>query len=167
MSVRLDLLSNISVLETLETNVPASTSPIIHHDAFNTTAINLYASSTPPVSLVAAFEHTCTGGDDVINLTSLTGTNNLTIDGTGYGVVACKFKCPSTNDTSMTISESASNGFPLLGIDFEIELFDGQEVLFYGPPVTAVAPSSKNITVNGLAGDVLQMIVVFGAISGS
>ena len=112
MSVTLTLTSNITAVETLETNVPAAaaTKRRVTHDQFNTTS-ELNAASTPPVTKVAALQAALTAGAATVDLTSLTGTNGATVDGTGLRVQAMKLRNPSTNANAITVVEGASNGY--------------------------------------------------------
>ena len=87
MSVTLAYSVQVSVRETLETNIPATTSGnrVLVHNQYNSTQ-NLNSTTTPPVTKVAAFLKTLAAGAATITLTSLTGSNGVTVDGTDLKV---------------------------------------------------------------------------------
>lgn len=164
MSVTLNLLSNITVAEILETNVPAATSNkrTITHDQFNTAA-TLNAESTPPATKVACFEQTLTGGTDTVDLTNLTGTNGSSVDGTGLRVQAMKVKSKSDNSGSATIAIGASNGYDGFGANFEITLAPGgEQTIFTNDAGGDIGATKKDLDITGTADDVLEIAIVMG-----
>ena len=164
MPVQLTLDTLVTVLETLAGN-PASAPDSLRkvtHSNFNTHAV-LSATTTPPVTKVAAFEQALVGGAGSIDLTALVGTNGATVDGTGLKVQAIKLKAKSTNTAGITISKGVSNGYALAGANYSEELKPGQEVTRYGNNATpAIAGGAKTLDLAGTGTDALQVIVVMG-----
>ena len=114
MSVELTYAATVTVVETLEDNVPAATGANrkVRHDQFNGAA-GLTASTTPPVTKVAAFEKALSAGAATIDLTNLTGTNGATVDGTGLKVQVLKIKNKATNANPITIKTGLTDGYDL------------------------------------------------------
>ncbi len=94
MSVSVTYAATCTVAETLATD-------------YNESA-TLNAASTPPVTMVAEFLATLSGGTLAINLESLTGTNGATVVGTGLKVQVVRVKNLGAN--LLTVKSAASNG---------------------------------------------------------
>ena len=91
MAVTATYDAKCSVTETLATNVPAAqgSNANVTHTGFNTSA-TLTSSSSPAASKVAAFQQSLSTGTATVDLTSLTGTNGASVDGTGLMVQIIK-----------------------------------------------------------------------------
>lgn len=77
--------------------------------------LDLTASTTPPVTKVAAYTLTLSGGTGSIDLTALPGLLNASevIDITGLKAQIFQFYAPSTNANNITLTRGASNGYGL------------------------------------------------------
>ena len=164
MSVTANYLSNVTVNETLTTGVPAAnaSNAIIVHDQYNSNQA-LTATSTVPVTKVAAFEQDLTGGAATIDLTSLTGANGVTVDGTGLKVQVIKFIAKAANANVLYVDVGASNGYDLLGASMYLGLQPGQEITIYGNDATPdIATADKTLDLTGTGTQGLKVIVVMG-----
>jgi len=159
MSVKVDYIAQCKVKETLEANVPAASLATITHALFDTYA-NLSDATDIVVTQCAIFTVECETTEN-IDLTNLTGTNNLTVDATDERVIFFRIIADPDNQEPMSIEEAASNGYPLKGEGWYQELRPGQEDLWFsnneGYDVTS---STKNITVSGEGA--LHLLFVFG-----
>ena len=163
MSVTVTFTSYLKAVETLVTNVPAASASgnTITHDQFGTLK-TLNASSTPPVSKMAAFQQALTAGAATIDLTSLTGTNGASVDGTGLRVQAIKFRNPAANDP-MTIVEGAANSYDGVGADFSLVLAGGAEaLLFLNDAGTDISGTNKTLDISGTAVEELDVEIIMG-----
>ena len=165
MSVTLSYTSNLTATEVLESNVPAvanTANKEVKHTGFNK-AVTLNASSTPPATKVAAFEQALTAGAASIDLTSLTGTNGVTIDGTGLKVQAIKLINKAANSAAMTISIGASNGYDGWGANFEVDVAPGAEVvLFTNDAGSDIGATNKTLDIAGSGTETAQIIIIMG-----
>ncbi len=164
MSVVVTYISNLTVKETLETNVPAAEAAkrIVTHDQFNFT--DTLNSGTPdPVTKVAAFEVTLSAGTATIDLTTLTGTNGVTVDGSGLKVQVAKFKNKNGNVAVMSVVDGVTNGYDGFGTNFEINLLPNAEVLFLLKDQGAdISGTNKTLDIAGSGVEVLQVELVMG-----
>lgn len=162
MSVRVNYQSSLTVRETLETNVPAASDAEIVHSGFDTNAA-LNSASTPTATKHAAFSKALSAGAATIDLTALTGTGGVTVDGTGLKVVACKFQNPSTNANNIQVCFGASNAY-LLGTNaaWKVTLCPGDEYLgkFHANP--SIDSTHKNIDLAGTGTQALNCEIVLG-----
>lgn len=162
MSVRVNYQSSLTVRETLETNVPAASDAEILHSGYDTNAA-LNSSSTPTATKHAAFAKALSAGAATIDLTALTGTNGVTVDGTGLKVVAVKFQNPSTNANDIQICFGASNAY-LFGNNaaWKHTLCPRDEYLckFHNNP--SIDATHKNIDLAGTAAQTLNCEIVLG-----
>ncbi len=164
MSVELTYAATVTVVETLEDNVPAATGANrkVRHDQFNGSA-GLTASTTPPVTKVAAFEKALSAGVATIDLTNLTGTNGATVDGTGLKVQVLKIKNKATNANPITIKTGLTDGYELGGANFEAQISPGQELTFYGNDATPdIGATTKNLDLSGTLSQAAEVILVMG-----
>lgn len=164
MSVSAEYIANVTVRETIETNVPAAASngAIVLHSGFNKTA-TLTAASSIPATKVASFQKALSSGTATIDLTSLTGTNGATVVGTGLKVQLAKFANPSTNANSIGLTFGASNPYNLLGAAFQFTLLPGQEITIYGNEAAPdVGSGAKTIDMVGTGAQALNCIIVLG-----
>lgn len=160
MSVNVNYTSNLTVRETLETNVPAASDAQVVHSGYDTTA-PLNATSTPTATKHAAFSKALSAGAATIDLTALTGTGGVTVDGTALKVVAAKFKNPSANN--IQICFGASNAY-LFGTNaaWKHTLCPGDEILlkFHNNPL--IDATHKNIDLAGTLVQTLDCEIVLG-----
>jgi hypothetical protein len=150
MSITAEIVSQLTVRELLDVNVPAASNPTVVHSAFNTTK-SLGAATAPPASKVAAFLKALVAGVATIDLTALTGTGGVAVNGTGLKVQAIKIINPSTNTHLLTVAPGASNGHNLLGATFLITLYPGEEFLFVGNDHASkpdIGATSKNLDIS-------------------
>ena len=112
----------IQMQETLETDIPAASSPIISHSAWGTAAA-LSSSSTPVISKGAFFSQALTAGAATIDLTSLTGTNGIAVTMSGLkvqrfvfinGTITGNTIAAGTN-SAVTIAVGAANPYDIFG----------------------------------------------------
>lgn len=162
MSVSVTYGVQVTVAETMATNVVAAPSPLVQHTGYNSSG-TFTASTSVPVTQVAAFVKTMTSGAATIDFSSLTGTNGATVVGTGLKVQFAKFKNPSTNANNIAITEGVSNGLSLFGASFSVTLAPGQEITFYGNDAAPdVASGDKTIDLAGTGSQTLECMIVLG-----
>ena len=162
MSVSLTYASNVTVSEVLTGNTDSLTEAkrTVTHDQFNTAA-SLSSTSTPPVTKVANFVQALSGGTATIDLTSLTGTNGASVDGSGLKVQAFKMKNLGAN--TMSITFGAANPYNLAGADFKVNLLTNQEWTFYGNDATPdVAGGAKDMDLAGTTTQTCEISIVMG-----
>ena len=164
MSVQLSYAANVTVQEVLETNPHSSVAAgrTVTHNQFNT-SLSLNGESAVPVSKVAAFKQALTAGAATVDLTSLTGTNGATVNGTGLKVQALKVKNLGANP--LTIIPKASTGYALFGAigTGSIEVKAGGEVLLYGnEEAPDIGGSSKDFELSGTGAEESEWTIVMG-----
>jgi hypothetical protein len=163
-SVLVDYNLSATVRETLATGVVAAAAPTIIHNGFNSQG-TLSSTSTPPVTKMAAFEKALAAGTGTIDLTALTGTAGVAVDGTGLKVQVVKIKNPSTNTGALTIIPAVSNGYNFLGAASKIILNPGEEIEWIGydsSGVPDIASGAKNLTLTGTGTEVSDWVIVMG-----
>jgi len=162
MSVSLSYAANVTIQEVLETNPDSAVASgrTVTHNQFNT-ALSLTGSSSPAVSKCACFVQALTAGAATVDLTSLTGTNGASVDGTGLKVQALKVK--NNGDNALTIVPGAANAYELFGSSGSIEMQAGGDVLLFGnenaPDIGAAA---CEIDLSGTAAEESEWTVVMG-----
>ena len=165
MSVSLAYQTNVTVTEILETNVPAASSNAnkeVKHTGFNQSSA-LTATTTPPVTTVAAFEQALTAGAATIDLQALTGSNGAAVDGTGLKVQAMKFRNKSTNSNTMTLAIGAANGYDAWGTSFAIDVEPGGEVVLYGNDAGSdIGATKSDLDISGTGTETAEVIIVMG-----
>jgi hypothetical protein len=137
----------LTARETLGTNVPAASKPTLVHDAFNSQG-TMQTGTTPPATKFAAFQKALVAGVGTIDLTALTGTNGVTVDGTGLKVQAIRIQNPSTNTRAVIVQPGASNGYNIFGGSSLVTINPGEEIVWIGNDsanVPDVGSSAKNI----------------------
>ncbi len=161
MSVTVNWALTVNTNETLETNVDASGSPVVPLTAFSTDG-DFSASTTPPATLVSYETIPLVAGAVTIDLTALTGTNGIAVDGTNLKVQLFHIK-NKTGNSPMTFVEGAATGYLLKGSGWKEILAAGQETLFQGndaaPDITALL---KHIDVTGTGTEEFELSVVMG-----
>jgi len=163
MTVSVNYKSEVTTTEDITTNTPAVTAAkdSIIHDAFNT-AETIDASSTVPATNAIFIEQALTAGAVTVDLTSLTGVNNLVTDGTGLKVQVFKIKNKAGN-ASMNFSVGASNGYDLAGAGFDVTLLAGQEFTFFGNDAAPdIATADAEIDVTGTGTEIFELSIVMG-----
>ena len=109
MSVSVTWAQTLTVVETLPNNTgsaPDATRKITHTD-YNEGG-TLSATTTPVATTCAHFLLTLTAGAATIDLTALTGTNGVSVNGTGMKIQSVRIKNLGANQ--MTIKVGAANG---------------------------------------------------------
>lgn len=108
-SITLTYAATMTVVETLPNNTgsAADASRKVTHTSYDESG-TYTSATTPPVTQIAAFLATLSGGALTIDLRALTGTNGASVDGNGLKVQSVRIKNLGAN--VMTISTGASNG---------------------------------------------------------
>jgi len=152
MSVKVNYTSNLEVVETLATNVPAVAAGKgdVTHSLFNKSKAGLTGGSGQPCTQVASFAKALSAGSGTIDLTALSGTNGAAVSLNGLKVQFAKFQALANNANPITLAKGASNGYELLGAGWSITLQPGQEVLLdLNNAAPAVGGSAKTIDLSG------------------
>lgn len=159
MSVTTSWRLTVDTNETLSTEVDASTSPVVTHAGFSTNG-TMSASTSPPATLVSYETITLSTGA-TIDLTALTGTNGIAVDGSGLKVQL--FKIKNNGAAAMTFSEGASNGYALLGAAWSLILLAGQEMLVQlNDAAPDIAGADAEIDVTGTDTQEFELSIVMG-----
>lgn len=163
MAITVKYQADVTVEETLASGVPAQSSgSLIIHNGYNTTD-TLNASSTPPATKVVAIEQALTAAAATVDLTSMTGTNGLAVDGTGLRVQCLKFRNKSVNAAVMSIAEGAATGYDGFGTGFDIELKPGAEVTVNTNDAgTDISGTNKHLDLAGTGVEVAELVIVMG-----
>lgn len=161
MSVTVTYASTVQTAETLETNVGAvATSSRLTHSGYDESA-TLNSTSNPPATKCAYFLLTLTAGAATVNLAALTGTNGVTVDGTGLRVQILRVKNLGAN--SLTIVPGASNGIDLPAAGASIPVPAGAHVTYYladsGPDIAA---GDRTLDVTGTGTQTSEWSIVLG-----
>lgn len=164
MSVAVAFASTVQTVETIDSNAPAISSAdnTLTHNGYNT-SLSLNAGTTPPVTKCAYFSKALSSGSATIDLTALTGTNGVSVDGSGLKVQIAKFKNPASNGNNITVTVGASNGYLLAGAAWKAILAPGQEITFYGNDATPdIGGSAKTIDLSGAGTQALECSIIMG-----
>jgi len=163
MSVEVTYESKVTVKETLEANIDSlGSDKSITHTQFNT-AQSLTGSTTPPVTKVAAAVVALDAGAKTIDLAALTGTNGVTVNGTGLKVQVLKFKNKSDSANEMSIEPGESDGYDLGGSDMKVTMQPGQEVTIYGNDASPdIGASDKELDLAGTGAQECELMIVMG-----
>ncbi len=164
MSLSVTYKSTVTVAETLTGNAPfaSSSKKVVTHDQFDTSA-TLNSGSTPPVTTFAAFQKALSGGSATIDLTSVLGTNGVTVNFTGLKIQLAKFRNPATNANNITIVAGASNGYDLNGADFSLTIAPGEEWTYKGLDTSPdVGSGAKTLDLSGTLAQALDVYLVGG-----
>jgi len=157
--------SEITVKEDVTfTSVPGATDNdvVLVHNAYND-ASTYDADTTVPATKVAVFEQALTSGTATIDLTSMTGTNGATVDGTGLKPQLFKIRNKSTNAAVITIEIGASNGYTGFGASFSLTLGVGQTALITGNDAPAdISGTVKTLDLTGTGVEILECLLVMG-----
>ena len=162
MSVSAAIESKCTVTEVLTGNtdsVPAGTR-VVTHTAFNETAA-LTSATSPPITMTANFVQALAVGVATIDLTSLTGTNGASVDGTGLKVQHFRMKNLGAN--TMGITFGAANPYNLAGATFQIDLEQNQWWDFYGNDATPdIAGGAKDMDLAGTTTQTCEISILMG-----
>jgi len=163
MSVAVTYESKCTVLETLEANIDSlGSDKQVTHNQFNTSQ-SLTNATTPPVTKVAAAVVALVDSAKTIDLTELTGTNGVTVNGTGLKVQVLKFKNKEDSANAMSIVPGETNGYDLGGADMKVTLQPGQEVTLYGNDASPdIGGTDKTLDLAGTAVQECELMIVMG-----
>lgn len=165
MAVSVTLAETLSIAEILTGNtvgVASNSQKTVTHSAFNLST-SLNSGTSPAVTGCAVFTQALTDGAATIDLTSMTGTNGVTVSANGTKVVAIMLKATATNTAGITVGEGASNGYELLGNAWKIVLKPSQQILlFASDEAPVVGSSAKTIDLAGTGTESLSVVVVYG-----
>ncbi len=166
MSVIATVGMQMTIVETLETNVPATTATTrkVTHSANNlAVTLPLGGGSPVPASQCAVFPVAMVAGVAEINLAALLGTNGATVVGTGQKVQAVIFEALAGNTNPVKIATGASNGYELAGADFAVTLKARQRAMFYlAEQAPDVASGDRILDVTGTGTEGLNVTMVLG-----
>jgi hypothetical protein len=96
-----------------------------------------------------------------IDLTVLENALGEAMNLTGDNIVAAKFYLANVAGTTCTISNGASNSYPLFGTTYSFQLKANQSLLFKaGSTLSAISATVKNITYTG-SSDAAILYVIF------
>lgn len=154
----------LNVTETFDSTtmpfVSGSQAQVIHSGIDKT--ITLTATSTPPISKIAAGQKALAAGVGTIDLTAVVH-NGVAISLTGLKLVAFKFRNPSTNTGVITVTKGAASGYTLFGATFTIPIKPGGEVAIYlFTAGDAVAAGVKTIDMTGTGTESLDYLFEAG-----
>lgn len=147
----------MNATETLTAGVPAATSPVVVHSAYDETAI-LDAASVPVLTSPVYFLLTLAAGVATINLAALTGANGV-VDGTGMRVQLLRIKNLGAN--AMTFSEGAANGIALANLP-EVVPAGGIFQMFYNDAAPDIAATDRTIDVAGTGTQTAEVSIWLG-----
>lgn len=166
MSIAVDFESNLRTVVTLEGDFVSAADATVTINGLDENGTTYTASTSVPVTKVAAYEVAMTAGAVTIDLTALEGlTGEEVVDGTGLKAQFIKFKNKSTNANPLSITKGASNGYGLVaaGTAFTVPLDPGQSVTFsLDDSAPDIASGARTWDVTGTGSQVLQIHVVMG-----
>lgn len=167
LAVALSILGAVSVAysalatatETLPNNTGSASDVkrIVTHDQYNET-FTLDATTTPPVTLHAAFLATLSGGALTIDLRALTGTNGVSVDGNGLRVQVLRIKNLGANE--LTVSAGASNGLSI-GAGLVIPA-GGHVQMFLNDGISDIDATHKTIDLAGTGAQTSEWTIEMG-----
>lgn len=151
------LVSELTVQEQLTTG---AIDQAVRHSTLNEVVNFSPSSDTVITDVDTVYSAKLTSGT-TIDLTSLTNTLGNTMDLTGQRIMAVKFKnLATTGSDAVQIDSSSTNGYPLFGTNFKIELAKNQSVLYKcDTALTNVDASNLNIDYV-LNGDTLGILLI-------
>jgi len=124
--------------------------------------------------MMAAFTKTLSDGANTIDLTSLTGTNGATIDGTGLKVQLIKIQNPAYQGNGTTPNSPVNitygsyviaNGSFIFHTGGSVVLNGGEEVTWCGidhANVPNISGSVKTFILTGTASDQINLTIIMG-----
>lgn len=166
MSIAVDFASNLRTVVTPGGAFVSDADATVTINGLDENGTTYTASTSVPVTKVAAYEVTLSSGSATINLAALTGlTSEETVNGTGLKVQFFKFKNKSTNANLITVTRGASNGWgpDASGASFTLPMSPGQSwTLSAAEAGIDIASGARTIDVTGTGSQVLQIHVVMG-----
>lgn len=162
MSVTVNGINKISVIETLETNTDSSSTAnsIITHSEFDET-YTLNNGTTPPVTKSAFFVQALSGDTATVDLMSLTGVNGATVVGDGLKVQFLRVK--NLGAATLSLTFGALTPYELSGADWKQTLQQGQIFTYYGNDATPdIGGGAKHIDLSGTGVETSEWTVVMG-----
>lgn len=163
MSVVVTYNDQIKTVETLPNNTGSASAAnrVVTHDQYDE-AVTLNSGTTPPVTQIAAFLLTLSGGTVNIDLTALVGTNGATLDGTGLKIQIIRIKNLGANP--MVIKSGASNGHTgVIGATTgETIPVGGHMKKFTGDQGDDIDATHKILTVTGTGSQTAEVTIVLG-----
>ena len=160
MSVSASLRAEVTVTETLETNVDGASNPIVTHNGFNQKK-TLDADSTPPITRVYDDQVALVAGAKTLDFTSLGATGGGTFSASGLKLQAMLFV--NAGAAAMTISPGASNGYVPFGSSNSVVVPAGGYAKFYWPDTLAdIDGTHKTIDIAGTGTQEFQIVLLFG-----
>ena len=152
------LVSRLTVTENLVTPV---TSTYVEINGLDETVNYMDGTSRFDVDHVWA-DTVCHTG--IIDLTSLTNTLGEALDLTGEVIVAAKFFLADSSAATCTLSQGASNSYPLFGTTYSVQLLANQSFLFKADTVLIpVSASAKDITYTGSSDAAVLHVILLTA----
>ena len=162
MSVYVNYKSVLDTAETLATNATHQATPVINA-ALDTTLTNQGGATSPACTKRGGTDFALTGGAGTIDLTAMTGTNGVSVDGTGLRVQFAKFLNPATNANPITVKKGVTNGYDGFGAAFLIILAPGAEALIrLNDSGSDIGSSNKTLDLVGTLVQPLSYEIIVG-----
>lgn len=160
VSLAYDFKATVTEVVTGNTDAYSSSNRTVISDQFNESG-TLTSATTPPVTKSAKFVKALAVGAGTIDLTSLTGANGASVDGTGLKVQLFRMKNLGANP--MTITFGAATPYALAGATFVVILAQNQVWQFYGNDATPdIAAGAKHMDLSGTASQTCEVSIVMG-----
>lgn len=121
------LVSELTVNEQLST---PSIEQNIKHQKLNEVVNFRPTTDTVNSDVDNVFSEIYSSSSGSIDLTSTNNSLGESLDLTGERIMAIKVKAKQTNTGTITFSEGATNGYPLMGAGFTVDLKPNQSLLF-------------------------------------
>lgn len=151
----------ISRLDVTENLVTPTTSTFIEINGLDETVNYMDGATRTDADHVWADTLIKTG---TIDLTALTNTLGESLDLTGEVIVAAKFFLADSSGATSTISQGASNSYPLFGTTYSVQLKANQSLLFKADTVLIpVSATAKNITYTGSGSSAVLHVILLTA----
>ena len=162
MTVQLSYVSQMTAVESLDTNSGFDSDKSVTHSLLNTSK-TLNGTSSPAATQVGVSSLALAGGAGTLDLTALIGTNGAAVNGTGLRVQAAKFVNPATNANPITVSKSVSSGYDGFGASFSLTLSPGAEMtVLTADAGSDIGSGNKNLTLGGTGAQALNYEIVMG-----
>ena len=160
MSVRATLNFGGSIRETLTAGVEFAENPTVTHRVGG--SVDLTSASTPDIEKFGADEPALAAGAATLDLTSLKGTNGVTVDGTGLRPRWIYLK--NTGVADITFTKGASNGNDMFAGSWTFTLRPGEEKdhKFSAAGPSVVGGTNKIIDITGTGADTFQYAILLG-----
>jgi hypothetical protein len=163
MTVSVNYTSKLETGETLPIATHLTTAANAVTAALTTTLVAQGAASSPACTKRGGADFALTAGAGTIDLTALTGTNGVSVDGTGLRVQFAKFLNPATNGNPITVKKGVTNGYDGFGAAFLIILTPGAEAMIrLNDAGSDIGSSNKTIDLVGTLVQPLSYEIVVG-----